>query len=224
MQIMFLRDDQLRAYRIGAVANGLKDHNARESLDAIVSQLTQANDHVGAAFIGAKVADALENADGRSHLLQFFNLGDNALAVAALNLGTISVKSALDLCAAAILIASGRDIRKHDEHEYAMHDLISYEKRSGLSEPFQYWLKMTNNDDYKDLKRWRDPQTHRVVQKGYSATEPTSDFSGVSVQVYGVDEQALGAVSNTVRRFAEFGETRFLAACYALQQTAEQAA
>ena len=222
--VMFIRNDELRANRICDVEKALRGHIANGPLDAILSRLGQANDHVGAAFIGAKIAASLEGAEGRRQLMQFFNLSDNALVVAALNLGTISVKSALDLCAAAILIASGRDIREPSQDEYAMHDLIAHEKKSGLSEPFQYWLRVTNGDEYKDMKGWRDPQTHRVVLKGYSATEPTSHFSGVSVQVYGEDGQAHGAVRETVGRFAEFADTRLLAACVALLQTAEAAA
>jgi hypothetical protein len=211
-----MQADQLRAHRIGDVEKALRGHIDDKRVDAIGARLIAANDHIGAAHIGAGLASKLETANGRHHLASLFDVGDNALATAALNLGAISVHTALDLCAAAILIASDCAIRAPDKKEYAMGDLIDHEKAQDLSDPFRFWLKMAK-EHYEELRGWRNPQTHRVVLKGYSAVEPTNGISGVSVQVYDAKEKLLGTAREMVGRFADFGEERFLGLCFALQ-------
>lgn len=213
---MSMQPDELRANRVRDVETALIGRLNSERVTAVIARLIAANEHIGAAYVGAGLAAKLETSEGRLHLVSDFGVGERVLATAALNLGIISVHSALDLCAAAVLIASDAAIPALDEKEYGMRQLIEREKERPLWECFSFWLRMTN-DFYEELTTWRNPQAHRVVLKGYSANEPTNRISGVSVQVYGA-KGVLGTASEATARFADRGEERFLGLCYALQQ------
>ena len=93
-------------YRVKGVGDALVGIVEEPRLSAILSRLVAAADHLGAAQVGAVMAQQLATTDGLHALIELFGQGDRALDMAALYLGAVSVHSALDLCASVVLIAA----------------------------------------------------------------------------------------------------------------------
>jgi hypothetical protein len=187
----------------------------------IVPRLYAAADQLGAASIGVDLARELTTAEGRMHVSALFGQGDRALGTAAANLGTVSVRSALDLCASVILLLHGSSRTKG--REPGMPELVKESKIGRIIAPFDRWVEDTAFDQigrYDQLKDWRDPQTHRAVPHAYfGVSKKDGTIGGVSVRRYKPVEgsgtykieELMGSLAEILPQFLQFGEERFLA-------------
>ncbi len=143
----------------------------KSRLSAILSRLVAASDHLGAAQVGAVMAQQLATTDGLHVLIELFGQGDRALDMAALYLGAVSVHSALDLCASVVLVATQR-WTPGTTREPGINELS--EQIEKLSTPWQQWWSDTDRAELARLKQWRNPLVHSVIPTSVVG-EPSSD-------------------------------------------------
>jgi hypothetical protein len=222
--------DRDLTYRVKDLSDALQGRIAPRRLDAVMERLIQAADHLGAAAIGSSMAVQLTGHDELVHLVGLFGQSERALDTAALTLGTIPVHSALDLCAASVLAVVDGRIPRPGGREAGIPQLRRRAGGNPLPEHLQRWLDGTAGDGrYGELELWRDPQTHHPVPKAvFAVGEPSAagQLTRGSVRVYRPREirgrrveQLLGTAADTLRRFLNFGEERFLALHYALMES-----
>jgi hypothetical protein len=209
-------------HRVKDVGDALQGHISSALLDAAVLRLVQAADHLGAAAVGARMAAQLAAPDGLRDLVMRFGQNAHALDTAALTLGTVSVHSALDLCAGVVLAVLDGTVPSPGAREKGMPDVRKRAAATPFPGLFADWLHHTVDDGrYDELEAWRDPQTHRPVPRGLVAGAPTPDgqLTRASVLVHrpriaadGREEnELLGTAAEKLPAFVEFGEERFLA-------------
>jgi hypothetical protein len=226
--------DEDLAYRLKDLSDALHGSSLeRERFDAAMDRLIQAVDHLGAAAIGVAMADQLTRTEELQHVALLFGQRDGALDTAALTLVTVSVHSALDLCAGALLAVVDGRIPSPGDREAGIPHLMKRSKGGDLSVRFQGWLDDTVRDGrYAELDElWRDPQTHRPVPRAVHALAEKSSTGQLirgSVRVYQQElvgdppqrvDRLLGTAAEKLPGFLGFGEERFLALQYALIQT-----
>jgi len=210
-------------YRVKGVGDALVGIVEEPRLSAILSRLVAAADHLGAAQVGAVMAQQLATTDGLHALIELFGQGDRALDMAALYLGAVSVHSALDLCASVVLIAA-RGWTPGRIREPGVNELSA--QIGKLSTPWQQWWADTDRAELAQLKQWRNPFVHSVMPRSVVG-EPLSDGRlvrgsvRVSLMVRGEDgneaEQFLGSAEDMLARFVNFGEERLLAIGWTLR-------
>jgi hypothetical protein len=151
--------EQLGA-RFGAAQRALEAAGGRSAVPLVMNAWF----HIGAAGVALELIDNVEDPDRRRALAELFTAQQDLLDFTAFSLGTRSVVTALDLCAAVVWRLSGGQPLRGGKESDVDH---AFGSRSKLAPgPLLDWLVgVHDRPEYPTITQFRHGFTHRQVSR-----------------------------------------------------------